>query len=218
MFDLTIQLSRTNELLERIANALERAVGPGFIPPDGKYVKRGPEAIVSYGNQERLWLKENATNLIREKGLAPALEQELLDETLQDYDQSVESQALGPEWDPLVILLTRNLRQKSGGFARSRTPKLLLTKQLRLSEERNPMVPCRPWKSCLFSLPSLTLSSPLEGRKLRLKRLEWCRMMTNVLSGSRTLVTKRASATVTLFAWRTSAPQRNLRRMSFWVR
>jgi len=101
MFDLTVQLGRTNELLERIANALERAVGSGFIPPDGTYKKRGPEAIVGYGNTERSWLKENATNLIREKGLAPAQEQELLDQTLLEYDQSVENQALDPEWDPL---------------------------------------------------------------------------------------------------------------------
>lgn len=101
MFDLTIQLSRTNELLERIANALERAVGSGIIPVDGKYHKRGPEAIVSYGNQERSWLKEQAQGALREKGLAPALEQELLDEAMLEYDQSVENQALDPEGEPL---------------------------------------------------------------------------------------------------------------------
>ena len=101
MLDFTIQLSRTNELLERIANALERAVGPGLIPLDGKYKKRGPDSIVNYGNQERSWLKENTTNLLRERGLAPAEEQELLDAALAEYDQSVENQALNPEWDPL---------------------------------------------------------------------------------------------------------------------
>jgi hypothetical protein len=99
MLDFTIQLTRTNELLERIANALERAAGPGLIPLDGKYKKRGPESIVSYGNQERSWLKEQAQGVIREKGLAPALEQELLDEALMEYDQSVENQALNPDGD-----------------------------------------------------------------------------------------------------------------------
>jgi hypothetical protein len=101
MLDFPIQLARTNELLERIANALERAVGPGLIPASGKYLKRGPEAIVNYGNQERSWLKENAMNLLSERGLAPALEQEILDEALAEYDQSVENQALNPESDPL---------------------------------------------------------------------------------------------------------------------
>lgn len=101
MFDLTIQLSRTNELLERIANALERAVGPGMIPTNGKYTKRGPKSIVNYGNQERLWLKENAASLISERGLPPELQDQMLEETLKEYDQSVESQALDPYGDPL---------------------------------------------------------------------------------------------------------------------
>ena len=101
MLDFTIQLTRTNELLERIAVALERAVGPGIIPdaPYGKGKKRGPEAIINYGNQERSWLKEQARGLLHEKGLAPALEQELLDAALLEYDQSVENQAMNPEGD-----------------------------------------------------------------------------------------------------------------------
>lgn len=92
-----LDLHRTNELLERIANALEKAVGPALIPPDGKLHKRGPEAITNYGNNERAWIKENATNLIQSKGLAPAEEQELLDQAMTEYDQGVESQALDPD-------------------------------------------------------------------------------------------------------------------------
>jgi len=97
VLDFTIQLSRTNELLERIAKALEAAVGPALLPHDGKFRKRGPEAIRNYGNNERLWLKDNFTNLIREKGYAPAQEQELLDEAMHEFDQAVESQSQGED-------------------------------------------------------------------------------------------------------------------------
>ena len=94
LLDLQIDLHRTNELLERIAKALEAAVGPALLPAsDGKFRKRGPEAIRTYGNNERLWLKDNFTNLIREKGYAPADEQALLDEAMQEFDQTVEDQA-----------------------------------------------------------------------------------------------------------------------------
>jgi hypothetical protein len=104
-FDLHVELHRTNELLERIASALERAVGPdprAIGPVEYAHRKRGPEAISNYGNDERLWLKDNATNLVRERGLAPALEQELLDQTLKEYDQSVENQALDGDADDLL--------------------------------------------------------------------------------------------------------------------
>ena len=93
--NLSVELGKTNVLLERIANALEAAVGPAFLPKNGTYKKRGSESIRTYGNNERLWLKDNFANTIREKGLAPAVEQEILDEALMEYDQSVESQALG---------------------------------------------------------------------------------------------------------------------------
>lgn len=96
-FDLHVELHRTNELLERIATALERAVGPAFIPKDGTHKKRGPASIRTYGNNERLWLKDNFANTIREQGLAPATEQEILNDALLEYDKSVESQALGED-------------------------------------------------------------------------------------------------------------------------
>jgi hypothetical protein len=104
-FDLHVELHRTNELLERIAYALERAVGPDpklIGPAEFHGRKRGPEAISNYGNNEKLWLKDNFINLSREKGLAPALEQELLDQAMKEYDQGVENQALGEENDPLL--------------------------------------------------------------------------------------------------------------------
>ena len=103
-FDLHVELHTTNELLRRIADALERAVGPdprAFGPAERAHRKRGPESISNYGNDERLWLKDNATNLIRERGLAPALEQDLLDQALKEYDQGVENQALGEDDDLL---------------------------------------------------------------------------------------------------------------------
>ncbi len=81
-----------------MAKALEAAVGPALLPsPEGKFRKRGPESIRNYGNNERLWLKDNFANTIREKGLAPAVEQEILDEALTEYDLSVENQALGDD-------------------------------------------------------------------------------------------------------------------------
>lgn len=100
LLDFQLDLHRTNELLERIAKALEAAVGPALLPVGGKFRKRGPEAIRTYGNNERLWLKDNFTNLIREKGYAPADEQALLDEAMGEFDQTVEDQAQNGDGDP----------------------------------------------------------------------------------------------------------------------
>ena len=102
MFDFSIQLATTNALLERIATALERAVGPDLTlgPVEYKHRKRGPESIVSYGNQERSWLKENASSLIQEKGTPTGTsETKHSRETMEEYDQSVENQALDPFGD-----------------------------------------------------------------------------------------------------------------------
>jgi hypothetical protein len=103
MFDFTINVpERIAIALERIANALEIGVGPDLSmvgPVEYKHRKRGPEAILNYGNQERSWLKENAESLIAEKGLPPELQDRMLEETLKEYDQSVENQALDPYGD-----------------------------------------------------------------------------------------------------------------------
>lgn len=94
--DLKIELGKTNELLQRIATALERAVGPEFPSGEpGKQRKRGPESIMNYGNNDKIWLRENFTNLVHEKGLAPAEEQDLIDQAMRDFDQSVEEEAMG---------------------------------------------------------------------------------------------------------------------------
>ena|SRR6266566_848254 len=96
-FDFKIELHRTNELLERIATALERAVGPGLAADHGRVKKRGPDSIKTYGNNERLWLRENFQNLVHEQGLAPAREQELLNQAMKEYDQELEDEAVGEE-------------------------------------------------------------------------------------------------------------------------
>jgi len=91
-FDFKIELHRTNELLERIAIALERAVGrPITEAPEFK--KRGPEAIVRYGDNNRIWMKEKFTNLIHEKGHAPDQEQQMIDQAIREFDQAVEAEA-----------------------------------------------------------------------------------------------------------------------------
>ena len=96
-FDLHVELHRTNELLERIAGALERAVGPALPGSDPSFKKRGPGSIKRYGDTDRLWLRENFQNLVHQKGLAPAQEQELLDQALAEYDEAVEAEAMGEE-------------------------------------------------------------------------------------------------------------------------
>ena len=97
MLDLHVQLHRTNELLERIAVALERAVGPAYPGGEPGYKKRGREAILNYGDTNKLWLRENFQNLVHEKGLAPAQERELLEQAMKEYDQSLEDEAMEEE-------------------------------------------------------------------------------------------------------------------------
>jgi hypothetical protein len=93
-FDFKIELHHTNELLERIAISLERACGKPITElPDFK--KRGPEAITKYGNENRIWLKENFQNLIHERGYAPDMEQQLLNQAMEEFDQAVETEAMG---------------------------------------------------------------------------------------------------------------------------
>jgi hypothetical protein len=88
LLDFTIQLSRTNELLTRIADALDRAV-PQL--PDSRLgiYKRGPESLRTYGDNEKTWIKEELYNLVHPQGLAPALEQELMDRALSEYDEGI---------------------------------------------------------------------------------------------------------------------------------
>lgn len=73
--------------LKRIADALDRAVP--FIDPVrvAELKLRGPEAIIRYGEDNKQWMRETYGNLIHERGLAPALEQELLDEMMSEADE-----------------------------------------------------------------------------------------------------------------------------------
>lgn len=94
LIDFHADLTRTNELLTRIANALERAIP---IPPEERlgFKKRGPETLAHYGDNTKTWAKEELYNLIHPQGLAPSLEQELLDRAMGELSDEIES--LNPE-------------------------------------------------------------------------------------------------------------------------
>lgn len=86
LIDFSVELHRTNDLLERIATALERLNPP--IPLDQlQQTKRGPEAIISYGDDSRSWMSERVQNVIHEQGLAPAEEQELLNQAMNELNE-----------------------------------------------------------------------------------------------------------------------------------
>lgn len=72
-------------ILGRIADALERAVGPVPTPRD-QVKKRGPEAIVQYGNEEREWAKDHFRNTIHEQGFAADREESLMKVAMKRYD------------------------------------------------------------------------------------------------------------------------------------
>jgi hypothetical protein len=94
LLDLQIDLHRTNELLTRIADALDRAIP--ILPNERLGMKRrGLDSLSSYGDNNRLWAKENLYNLIHDQGLAPAQEQELLNQSMAELSDEIE--ALNPE-------------------------------------------------------------------------------------------------------------------------
>ena len=73
-----VNLSRISDALERIATSLEQAVPP--LRPDYATLRqRGPDAIVKYGDDSKLWMRETFSGMIHERGLAPGQEQEVLD-------------------------------------------------------------------------------------------------------------------------------------------
>lgn len=78
-------------LLERIAHAVERYVGPDLASaPSVK--KRGPESIVQYGNEEREWAKGHFRSQIYEQGFAKDREESLLKVALKRYDYEMRHQ------------------------------------------------------------------------------------------------------------------------------
>ena len=89
MLDFTIELKRTNELLERIAVAIERVSPP--IPEELlNFKKRGPESIRRYGDDEALWAREQFHEMIHGQGLSGDQEEAILDETMKGYVASLD--------------------------------------------------------------------------------------------------------------------------------
>lgn len=78
MMDFHIELRRTNEFLERIANALERAVGPSLA--EYKPRLRQASELVNYGQQT--WQKEQLMKELSPMGLAPEIEDQIINEAL----------------------------------------------------------------------------------------------------------------------------------------
>ena len=74
--------------LRRIADALDRAFP--FIPPERltELRRRGPESIINYGDNDKIWLRQTFQGLIHERGLAPDQEKELLEASLAEYDDA----------------------------------------------------------------------------------------------------------------------------------
>ena len=77
--------------LRRIADALDR-LNPPIRPDYLELRKRGPDAIVRYGDDRQSWTRETFSNLIHKQGLAPAAEQELLDEILHEALEDPDAQ------------------------------------------------------------------------------------------------------------------------------
>ena len=79
---LSDKIDSTNQFLSRIADALERISPP--IDPKRLEVSRmrGPGDIIRYGDNNKQWLKEEFTTLVRERGLSPSQEKEALDELM----------------------------------------------------------------------------------------------------------------------------------------
>lgn len=69
--------------LTRIADALDRAIPPiNLATPT---TKRGPDAIIRYGENSKQWAKEHFQEAIREMGASPTEENQILREVLAEY-------------------------------------------------------------------------------------------------------------------------------------
>lgn len=94
-----IDLVRVSDALERIASALERLSPPitdSLIDPQLR--KRGLESLVTYGDNNKLWVKENFQTLIEEQGLSPDQTREALVQALSEYQEDEEE---NPFMEPL---------------------------------------------------------------------------------------------------------------------
>ncbi len=78
-------------VIERGVRALERLAGPEIVRlPENK--KRGPEAIVQYGNEEREWAKDHFRKTIHEQGFAKDREESLMKVAMKRYDYEMRHQ------------------------------------------------------------------------------------------------------------------------------
>jgi hypothetical protein len=94
-----IDLVRVSDALERIASALERLSPPitdSLIDPQLR--KRGLESLVTYGDNNKLWVKENFQTLIEEQGLSPDQTREALVQAMSEYQEDEEE---NPFMEPL---------------------------------------------------------------------------------------------------------------------
>lgn len=87
LLDINVNFSMLVSVLERIAVAVERMAGPpAVLPGDLPTKKRGPESIITYGDGDREWAKQNFKSLIHEQGHAPEREEALLNVSMKRYD------------------------------------------------------------------------------------------------------------------------------------
>ncbi len=83
MMDFYIELQETNKLLSRIANALERAVGPD--PTEITYRKREASELVQYG--QRTWMTEQLMPEIISMGLPQSTQDQILSAALDEMEK-----------------------------------------------------------------------------------------------------------------------------------
>jgi hypothetical protein len=84
LIEVNLSVQRIAEALERIAGALERISPPIPLRRLSTGSKRGPDAIIKYGDNENEWMRQEFTNLVREQGLAPSQEAELIRKMMAD--------------------------------------------------------------------------------------------------------------------------------------
>lgn len=87
--DFNFDLSQAVVQLKRIADALDRLNPPPTLAADSSsFRKRGPESLVSYGDNQTLWAREEFANLVHPMGLSPAQEQEIIESALAAAKES----------------------------------------------------------------------------------------------------------------------------------
>ncbi len=80
-------MRETNELLTRIAVALERIAGPPVEPHE---IKRNSK-VIRYGQETDQWNKEQIKEMVASEGLSPEESAELLAQVLGQYGEAIGS-------------------------------------------------------------------------------------------------------------------------------